>query len=153
MKGTVWRRRGFILPVALAGIVLIGVMASAALFAGSQESRAATAELLDQQASSYAERVALLAIASWSCSICDSIAVGSVISDNPPSDPPLEGTLYITRLDSALFLVVGEGKVTAGGTTRLARRVSISVRTSTDSLGLTRAFPLLPNAWSTVYGM
>jgi hypothetical protein len=146
-------RRGFILPAALACIVLIAILASAALFAGSQESRAATAELLDQQASSYAERVALLAIASWSCAMCDSMAVGSVISDNPPPDPPLEGTLLITRLDSALFLVVGEGRVTAGGAIRLARRISIAVRTSVDSLGVTTALPLVPHAWTAIYGM
>jgi type II secretory pathway pseudopilin PulG len=146
-------RCGFILPAALACIVLIAILASAALFAGSQESRAATAELLDQQASSYAERVALLAISSWSCGMCDSAAVGSVIIGNPQSDPPLESTLLITRLDSALFLVVGEGRVTAGGATRLARRVSIVIRTSVDSLGATSALPLAPHAWAAIYGM
>jgi type II secretory pathway pseudopilin PulG len=146
-------RPGFILPAALACIVLIAILASAALFAGSQESRAATAELLDQQASGYAERVAFLGIASWDCVMCDSIAVGSVITDNPPSDPPLEGTLYITRLDSALFLVVGEGRVTAEGATRLARRISISVRTSVDSFGVISALPLAPHAWTAIYGM
>ena len=85
--------------------------------------------------------------------MCDSITAGSVISDSPPPDPPLEGTLYITRLDSALYLVVGEGRVVAGGATRLARRVALTVRTSVDSTGVKRAFPLLPNAWSAIHGM
>ncbi len=128
-------------------------MATAALFASSQEAYAARAAILDQQATAYAERSAILAIEGWSCVMCDSMEVGGVISLAPAADPPLESTVFITRLDSLLFLVVGEGRVKSAGATRLARRVAIAVRIASDSLGHARASPLDPHAWTAVFGM
>lgn len=145
--------RGFVLPAALASIVLIAVMATAGLFASSQEALATRAAILEQQATAYAERSAMLAIEGWSCAMCDSIAVGEVITLAPATDPPLESTVFITRLDSVLFLVVGEGRAKAAGSTRLARRVAIAVRIASDSLGRARASPLDPHAWTAVFGM
>lgn len=144
---------GFILPAALACIVLIAAMAAAALFATTQETSASKAEVLDQQALGYAERSALLTIDQWACGKCDSIAVGDVITETPPAHPPLESTVYITRLDSALFLVVGEGRVTAAGATRLTRRIAIAVRIARDSLGHPRVHPLHPYSWAPVHQM
>ena len=145
--------RGFVLPAALACIVLIAVMAASALFATSQEAYATRAAILDQQAASYAERSAMLAVKGWDCARCDSIDVGGVITLAPSTDPPLESAVFVTRLDSALFLVVGEGRVKAAGATRLARRVAIAVRITRDSLGRARASPLDPHAWTAVFGM
>jgi type II secretory pathway pseudopilin PulG len=146
-------RSGFALPVALASIVLVAALAAATLFSASQETSATSAGLLDQQATAYAERAALLAIAGWQGAKCDSIAVGSVISETPQPHPPLESTVYITRLDSALFLVTGEGRVSAGGATRVKRRIAVTVRTMRDSLGVSRAIPLHPYSWNFAFGM
>ncbi len=145
--------RGFALPAALACLVLIAVLATAALFASSQEAQASRFEMLDQQASSYAERSAWVAIDAWNPERCDSLAVGGVLMVTGPTDPPLESTVYTTRLDSALFLVVAEGRVVAAGATRLKRRIAIAVRTSSDSLGQTRAVPLNPQSWAAIYQM
>lgn len=145
--------RGFVLPAALACIVLIAVMATAALFAGSQEAWATRAAILDQQATAYAERSAVMAIEGWSCERCDSMEVGGVITMAAPADPPLESTVLVTRLDSALFLVAGEGRVKGAGATRVARQVAITVRITRDSLGRARATPLRPYSWSAVLGM
>ena len=71
----------------------------------------------------------------------------------PAADPPLESTVYITRLDSALFLVVAEGRVMVTGATRLKRRVSIAVRKSRDSSGVVRAFPLNAQSWAAIHQM
>lgn len=147
------RPLGFALPVALAAIVLIAALATAALFASNQEALATRWDILDQQASAYAERCALRAIARWSCGGCDALAPGGVISETQAPDPPLESTVFITKLDSALYLVVGEGRVTSAGAIRIRRRVAITVRTARDSLGVPRAFPLHPHSWSAVYGM
>ena len=144
---------GFALPTALAAIVLIAALATAALFASSQESLATRWNVLDQRAFAYAERSAMLAVTSWSCVACDDLAAGGVITQTPPSDPPLESTVFITRLDSAHYLVVGEGRVVAAGFARISRRVSITVGTARDSLGGVRVFPLHPHSWSAVYGM
>lgn len=147
------RPSGFALPAAVAAIVLIAALATAALFASNQESLATRWDILDQQASAYAERSALRVIAGWSCGGCDDLAQGGVLSEIPAPDPPLESTVFITKLDSALYLVVGEGRVTSAGAVRIRRRVAITVRTARDSLGVPRAFPLHPHSWSAVYGM
>ncbi len=146
-------RPGFALPAALVCLVLIAVVATAALFATNQETSASRAALLEQQSSDYAERSARLTIGAWSCSACDSLPVGGVIIESPAADPPLESTVYTTRLDSALFLVVAEGRVVASGATRLKRRIAIAIRMTSDSLGQIRALPLSPQSWSPIYQM
>lgn len=146
-------RPGFALPVALASLVLLAVLATAALFASGQEALATRAGILDQQAAAYAERSAQLAIDAWNAEKCDSLAIGGVLIETGPTDPPLESTVYTTRLDSALFLVVAEGRIAAEGAPRLERRIAIAVRTSPDSLGQTRAVPLSPQSWAAIYQM
>ncbi len=147
------RRSGFVLPAALACVILIAVVATAALFASGQEASATRAAMLELQATGYAERSARLTIDSWTCPDCDSLPVGGVITESHAADHPLESTVYTTRLDSALFLVVAEGRVVASGATRLARRIAIAVRTTSDSLGQARAVPLSPQSWSPIYQM
>jgi hypothetical protein len=147
------QNRGFALAVALMAIVIIAVLVTGALFASSQETRAGESELLDNKASAYAELAALRAIASWNGPECDALAVGAVLLVSPPAEPPIESAVYITRLDSALFLVVGEGRVAARGVTRLRRRVAIAVRTARDASGTSTALPLSEHAWVTLYQM
>ena len=147
------RPPGFALPAAIAAIVLIAALATAALFASNQESLATQWDILDQQAAAYAERSAQRAIGGWSCGGCDDLPPGGVISEIPAPDAPLESTVFITKLDSALYLVVAEGRVSVAGAARIRRRVAITARTARDSLGVTRAFPLHPHSWSAVYGM
>lgn len=146
-------RPGFALPAALACVVLIAVVATGVLFASGQEASATRAAILELQATGYAERSAWLTIQSWNCPYCDSLPVGGVIIESHATDYPLESTVYTTRLDSALFLVVAEGRVVASGATRLARRIAITVRTSRDSLGHARAVPLFPQSWTPIYTM
>ncbi|MDQ3082487.1 MAG: hypothetical protein M3R07_09775 [Gemmatimonadota bacterium] len=150
---TVAQRPGFVLPAALACVILIAVIATAALFASGQEAAATRAAILEQQATGYAERSARQTIDSWNCPGCDSLPVGGVIVKSHAADHPLESTVYTTRLDSALFLVVAEGRVVASGATRLARRIAIAVRTSRDSLAHSRAVPLFPQSWTPIYRM
>jgi hypothetical protein len=150
MKGNA----GFALPAALACIVLIASLATALAFAAGQETSATRAAVLDQQALLYAERGALATIAAWDAGKCDSMAVGTVILVTPEPHPPLESSVYITRLDSALYLVVGEARVvTFAGATRVRRKVAITVRADRDSLATTRAIPLHPYSWNPIYEM
>jgi hypothetical protein len=134
-------------------MVLIAVLAAAALFSSNQEARATATEMLDQQAFSFAERAGWLAVDGWICGGCDSLAVGGVITRSTYSEPPFESTVYTTRLDSALYLVVAEGRVVNRGSTRLKRRIAIAVGLSRDSAGIARAFPLPLLAWSAMHQM
>src|SRR5215217_4998171 len=146
-------RHGFALATALVAIVLIAVLVTAALFASNEETHASAAELADEKAFAYAERAAVHAAGSWACAECDVMTVGSVIIRNPVPLPPLESTVFITRLDSALFLITGEGRIIDSGGARVRRRVSIAVKTSRDSLGVTTATPLRGQYWTAAYPM
>lgn len=146
-------RPAFALAAALLAIVLIAAMVTGALFAAHQETSATAAELADQQLGSYAERAALLAVSSWDCAECDAMQPGSVIVRNPSADPPLESTVYITRLGSALFLVTAEGRIASRAAIRLTRRVSIVVKTARDATGASRASRVSEHSWAAVYDM
>jgi hypothetical protein len=146
-------RRAFALATALVALVLIAVLVTAALFASNQETHASAAELADEKAFAFAERAAVLTAADWVCAECDVMAVGSVIIRNPAPLPPLESTVFITRLDSAVFLVTGEGRIMDSSGARMRRRVSIAVKTSRDSLGVATAMPLHGQYWTAAYPM
>ena len=146
-------RPAFALAAALIGIVLIAAMVTGAMYAANQETSATAAEIVDQQVSAYAERSALLTMAYWSCGQCDAMTVGSVLVRSPTNDPPLESTVYVTRLDSALFLVTAEGRFVSSSSVRARRRISIAVGTARDSSGITRAFRVSEQAWSSAYQM
>jgi hypothetical protein len=146
-------RAGFALAAALVGVVLIGVLITGVLFSTSQESHATAAEMIDQQVFAYAERAAAQAATSWECPECDGIAVGSVIIRNPAPSPPLESTVFITRLDSALYLVTGEGRITGSGAAAIRRRVSVAVKIARDSLGQASASRIESASWTAAWQM
>jgi type II secretory pathway pseudopilin PulG len=147
------RRSGFALVAAIVAIVLIGVLVTSGLFASNQESHSTGAELAEQQTAAFAERAAIIAVTGWSCPECDQLAVGSVFIRNPVASPPLESTVYITRLDSALFIVTGEARLTRSGAVALRRRASIAVKIARDSLGTARASRIDGDSWAVAYQM
>ena len=146
-------RHAFALASALLALVLIAVLVTGALFASNQESHAAGAELLDQKVFSFAERSALQTAANWVCPECDLLPVGSVIIRNPVPSPPLESTVYITRLDSAVFLITGEGRIDDSGASNARRRVSIAVKITRDSLGTITSSRINGDSWIAAYQM
>lgn len=147
------KRPGFALAAALIGLVLIGVLVTGVLFSTSQETRATGAQIADQKVFAYAERAALQAASIWECPECDGMTAGSVIIRNPAPSPPLESTVFITRLDSALFLITGEGRITISGESSLRRRVSLAVRIRLDSLGKASASRIETGSWTAVWQM
>jgi hypothetical protein len=149
----VTRRSGFALAAALAGLVLIGVLITGVLFSTSQETHATAAELIDQQVFAYAERAAVQAASAWECPECDGMGVGAVIIRNPAPSPPLESTVFVTRLDSALFLVTGEGRITGSGASAIRRRVSVAVKITRDSLGRASASRIEAASWTAAWRM
>ena len=151
--GRLRQRRGFALAAALMALVLVAVMITGALFASSQETHATQAEGLETRAATYAERAALKKIDSWNPVLCDSLAPGAVIIANPPADPPLESTVYITRLDSAVFLVVGEGRIASSGPSRVRRRIAIAIKIARDAQGVEHALRVSEQAWTALYQM
>ena len=141
------KRAGFALASALVALVLIAVLVTGALFASNQESHSAGAQLVDQKVFAFAERSALETATAWVCPECDLLPVGAVIIRKPVSMPPLESTVYITRLDSAVFLVTGEGRISDSGASAVRRRVSIAVKITRDSLGVSTSSRISGDSW------
>lgn len=146
-------RKGFALAAALMALVLVAVMVTGALFASSQETHASEAEVLETRAAAYAENAVLKRVGSWNPISCDALALGAVIIENPPADPPFESTVFVTRLDSAVFLVVGEGRIASRGAFRVRRRIAIAVRIARDAQGAEHAFRVSEQAWTALYQM
>ena len=144
-------RRGFALAAALMAVVLIAMMITGMLFAMSQETHAGEAEVLETRVVAYAERSVLKQIDSWNALSCDGLAPGGVLIVNPPADLPLESTVYITRLDSAVFLVVGEARIASSGAVRIRRRIAIAVRIARDAQGVEHALRVSEQAWTGLY--
>ena len=147
------RRPAFALAAALLGLVLIGVLITGVLFSTAQETHATAAQVTDQKVFAYAELAAVQAAARWVCAECDGMGVGSVIIRNPAPSPPLESTVFITRLDSALFLVAGEGRISGSGEPALRRRVSVAVKITRDSLGRASATRIDGLSWTAAWQM
>ena len=148
------RRDGFALAVALMAIVIIALLVTGALFSTSQETHVSEAELLETRAIGYAERAALNKVSSWNASSCDSLPIGGVIKETPAADPPFESSVFVTRLDSAVFLIVGEGRIASPhGALRLRRRVGVLVRTARDAQNIQRVRRVSEQAWTAIYTM
>lgn len=148
------QRRGFALAVALMALVIIAILVTAVLFATSQETHVSEGELLETRSSGYAEWVSLDKMATWNAAQCDSLPVGGVIKETPPADPPFESTVYVTRLDSAVFFIVGEGSIASqNGVARIRRRVGVLVRIERDAQNVERVRRVSEQAWTALYTM
>ncbi len=145
------KQPGFALASALAAMVLMAVLITGILFSAGQESRATRHAILDQQTFAYAELAASRAIESMSPATFADARAGDVITFTPPRDDPLESTVIITKLDTALVLVVAEGRIAAADAVRLRRRVEIVVRIARDSIGIERVARIAENAWAALY--
>ena len=146
-------RRGFIAAVALFAVLVIGAVGAAVSFNVTQETQITSADDLDERAESFGELIALGAIADWPCAGCDQITVGTVFTVQAQSAPPLEGTLYVTRLDSALYLVTGEGRVKTRAGVLARRRISVTAVARRDSTGAMRSSRTRGEYWAANYEM
>ena len=74
--------------------------------------------------------------------------------ETPPADPPFESSDYITRLDSAVFLIVGEGRIASpNGVSRIRRRVAVFVSTTRDAQNSILVRRVSEQAWAAIYTM
>jgi type II secretory pathway pseudopilin PulG len=144
-------RRGFVLVAALVALVLIALLITGAFFASAQDVAVARAELRDQQAFAFAEYAAAHALESWDTVASERMTVGQTVILQSTPDPPLDGSVFITRLDSALFVVVAEGRVTTADAHSLRRRIGITVRSIVNGARVTPPQRVTEQAWSELY--
>ncbi|HVF39520.1 MAG TPA: hypothetical protein VM939_06435 [Gemmatimonadaceae bacterium] len=139
--------------MSIVAIVVIAALVAGVLFASGQEARVGRSELLDQQTFAYAERAANDAVDAFDVVARDSMAPATVISYTAPADPPLESIVYITRLDSALFQIVAEAKITRGNVPVTQRRIGITLRMQRDDSTARRVSRVRDLAWAALYKM
>jgi hypothetical protein len=135
-----------VLVAAIVAIVVIALLITGAFYATGQEVSVSRAELRDQQTFAYAEYAMAHAITEWSSADRSRMAVGQTSSLATSSDDPLRSTVFVTRLDSAIYSVVAEARLLTPDANGLARRVGLLVRGD-------RSPPIrLPEqAWSELY--
>jgi hypothetical protein len=146
-----YARAGFAIPAAICAIVIIAALVTGALFSSAQETSAARLGILDQQAFAVAELGASRAVSAWNGPLLESAAQGSTTSLGLISAPPLESSILATKLDSGLFMVVSEGRVTSPDARGIRRSVAILLRAERADSGAFVIRRLREQAWSEAY--
>lgn len=144
-------RRGFILVAALVALVIIALLVTGAFFASGQEMIVARNELRDQQAFSFAEYGAAKALESWNASAQDSMTVGQTLRLGTVSRGLMQSDATVTKLDTALYLVVADGRLRTTDASGLRRRIGILVRTIRDGVPANPPVRVSGQAWSELY--
>lgn len=145
------QRRGFVLVAAIVALVLIALLITGAFFASAQDLAVSRAELRDQQAFAYAEFALANSLQSWDAAAREMMSVGETVTLQPVVDPPLESSVFITKLDSALYTVVAEGRMTTADANALRRRVGIMVCTVVNGARVSPPERVAEQAWSELY--
>ena len=139
------KRRGFVLVAALVMLIVIALLITGAFFASGQDFAISRAELRDQQVFSYAEYAAAHAIENWDAEARALMSVGQTQTIQTMSDPPLGGTVLVTRLDTLAYAITAEARITAIDGTGIVRRVGITL------LSAVRPMRAPEQAWSELY--
>lgn len=145
------REGGFVLVAALVTLVLIALLITGAFFASGQELAVGRNEIRDQQAFEFAEYAVAHAIAGWDGSARESMTVGQTTLLPPILAEPLESSVFVTKLDTALYLVVADAHIATGDAVDLGRRVGILVRSVVGSATVQPPVRLSEQAWSELY--
>jgi Tfp pilus assembly protein PilX len=126
------RRNGFALAAALLGLLLIAALVAGVLFATTEETRIGRASADREVTLLAAESAIEMTIAAWSVADTETVDVAGMRSST------LEGlgapvTVYVTRLDSALYWIVADAGDHSPGS-ESARRIGtvVTMRTAPD---------------------
>ena len=142
-------RKGFALAAAILGVVLIGALVGGVLFAVTEETRAGASGVDREIVLNACETAIALAITEPGVSLPDSIGVEGTIARRDGGPGP-EAIVYITRLDSALYLILAESVPESDGS-RDAHRVGVVVRAAiADDRSIT-IVPISERAWFEVF--
>src|SRR5689334_22679598 len=126
-------RHGFVVAIGMFAIVIIAAIVASVTFNISQETNITAAAGWADQAGDFAEAQANSALSAWPCDSCDQMPVGSVFHLESQPAPPLESSIYVTRLDSALYLITAEGRVKTSAGVLARRRISLTAVARRDS--------------------
>lgn len=147
MKG----RAGFILVAALVAIVIIALLITGALFASGQDLAVSRNEIRDQQALGTAEFAIARALESWDSPARESMRSGQTAQLAAVSAGYFESTVFVTRLDTALYAVVARSRMSSAEGSGLRRSVGIVVQTIRDGAPVSPPLRVSEQAWTALY--
>jgi hypothetical protein len=142
-------RRGFVLLAALLAIVLIGALVTGVMFATREDTMAGSAGVEREAAMIAAESAIAMVVADAAPPLPATIGVSGTTSRSIDAVGRAV-TIYMTRLDSTLFLIVGEA-VANPSRSGARRRVGVLVNTVHRADGSTTIDPISRRAWSELF--
>jgi len=142
-------RKGYVLVAALLAVVLIGGLAVAALFATGEDTKAGTTGVARDLALMAAESAIAMTMTEPTPTLPGSIGVAGTTS-NPIQGLGVPVVVYITRLDSTLYLIVAEA---AADLSRAGarRRIGVVVNAVSGPDGSIVIDPILERGWSELF--
>ena len=147
---TVVSRQGFVLVAALVALIVIALLITGAFFASGQDFAVTRAELRDQQVLAYAEYAAAHALENWDAPARALMSIGQTQTAQSTTDPPFEGTVLVTRLDTLIYAIAAEARISTVDGSGLRRRIGITVLTSGTESGI-QPVRVPEQAWSELY--
>jgi type II secretory pathway pseudopilin PulG len=143
-------RSAFVLVAALVALIVIALLITGAFFASGQDFAVARAEVRDQQVFAYAEYGAAHALENWDASARSIMSIGQTQTAQSTTDSPFESTVLVTRLDTLIYAITSEARISTIDGTGLRRRVGITVLTSRNG-DATQPVRVPEQAWSELY--
>jgi type II secretory pathway pseudopilin PulG len=142
-------RKGYVLVAALLAMVLIGALAVAALFATGEDTKAGTSGVARDLALMTAESAIAMTMTEPTPMLPGSIGVAGTTS-NTIQGLGVPVVVYITRLDSTLYLIVAEA-VADPSRAGARRRIGVVVNAVFGPEGSIVIDPILERPWSELF--
>ena len=135
-------RRGALLPMILAIMVIIALAASAALFTGRQERRSSWNTRLQITALGAADR-AHAELLSEVSAVAPALAIGASATRHVPVTDGVDADARLTRLGPTLFLVAADAHARSLQGLSARRRTSLLLRLQPPALGFPAALSVI----------
>lgn len=143
-------RAGFVLVAALVALIVMALLITGAFFASGQDVAITRAELRDQQVFAYAEYAAAHTLENWDAPARALMSIGQTQTAQSTTDSPLESTVLVTRLDTLIYAITAEARISTVDGNGLRRRIGITVLTSGTGNGV-QPVRVPEQAWSELY--
>ena len=141
--------RGFVLVAALIAIVLIGAIAAGVVFATTEDTKAGSAGIARDIALMASESAIAVTLGDPDLTLPDPIGVAGTVSRRLDQDGSTV-IVYITRLDSAIYWIVGDAepdRAHAGA----RRRIGVVVNGVKRDDGSIAIDPVSQRYWSELF--
>ena len=142
-------RKGFVLVAVLIAIVLIGAIAASVIFATTEDTRAGSAGIARDMALIATESAIAVTLGDPGLALPSPIGVAGTVSHRLDEDGSAV-TIYITRLDSAIYWIVADA-VPDRARSGARRRIGVLVTAVKRDDGFMAIDPVSERYWSELF--